>query len=277
VRVSGRRRVALFVVHGIGAQRRDWADRFVERVREEVRRLAADVDVHTGVAWWAPVIQRYEDRLVRRVTPGLWWGFLRRLVIGYAGDIIAYRSPSRVWVPAPWTYRAVHERLNRRLQDLLRDVVSATGALPARPVPLVTVAHSLGSVIFSDFVYDLQTGVAPPRGFARHYHFALRGLFTLGSPLALYALRFPQLGFHAPVALEPGSAWINVLYKADVVAYPLRGASLAHARTVEDCVLRPRLWPHYWTPFAHLAYWNDRRCIRRVAQALAGVAEPSVA
>lgn len=271
------RRVALFVVHGIGTQRRNWADEFVARVRRELERLDPGLELHARVAWWAPITQRAEDRLARSLVPRLAWRWLRRLVIGYGGDVVAYQSPAQVWVRPSWTYQAVHEGLSRELQDILRGIVAQAGALPERPVPLVVVAHSLGSVIFSDFVYDLESGVAPPRGFPQHYRLALRALFTIGSPLALYALRYHALGLDKPITLEPDGLWVNVLYKADVIGYPLRRLSSAYAAAVaEDWVLAPRWWPWYWTPVAHLAYWGDRRFIRRVAVQLARAAEPSV-
>ncbi len=275
--LAPRRRVALLVVHGIGAQRRDWADAFVTRVRSALARLDANVRIHAAVAWWAPVTQRYEDRLSRRFAGLGWWAWrwLRNLVIAYGGDVVAYQAPSRVWVEPPWIYRAVHERLNRRLQDIVRDIVTGRGTWSEQPVPLVVVAHSLGSVIFSDFVYDLESGVAPPAGFRRHYRLALRALFTIGSPLALYAIRYPHLGFDRPLALDAGGMWINALYRADVLAYPLRVASREYGEAVaEDWILAPRLWPPYWTPLAHLAYWNDGQLIRRVAAELERNARP---
>src|SRR5439155_7935629 len=113
-----RRRVALAVVHGIGAQRRDWAEGFVRRVRVIVETRFPGVDVYPAVIWWAPITQRYEDTLIGRYRDGLSWQWLRRLVIGYGGDVIAYQAPPRHDVPAPWTYRAVHGRIDRRLRAL---------------------------------------------------------------------------------------------------------------------------------------------------------------
>src|SRR5437773_358240 len=152
-----RRRVALAVLHGIGAQRRDWAEGFVRRVRRTVETRVPGVDVYPDVIWWAPVTRRYEDTLIRRYRRGLSWQWLRRLVIAYGGDVIAYQAPPRHDVPPPWTYRAVHGRIDRRLRAL-QDLL---GAAAAAPVSLVVVAHSLGSVIFSDFVYDLQAAAGP--------------------------------------------------------------------------------------------------------------------
>jgi len=270
--VSPRRRVALAVLHGIGAQRRDWADAFVRRVRRAVETRFPGVDVYPDVIWWAPVTQRYEDTLIGRYRDGLSWQWLRRLVIGYGGDVIAYQAPPRHDVPAPWTYRAVHGRIDRRL----RALQTLLGAAAAAPVPLVAVAHSLGAVIFSDFVYDAQAG-AGPAALRTRYGLGLRALFTLGSPLALYALRYPHLGFDRPIALDGDARWVNALYRADVIAYPLAPAGPAYAAAVADWTLPSRWWPWYWTPLAHLAYWNDRHLVGRVAAELARVAAPPVA
>ena len=270
------RSVALLVVHGIGAQRRDGADAFVRRVAAALARRAPGVALASAVAWWAPLTQRLEDALVRRGPRGGRW--LRRLVVGYGGDLVAYQAPPRVWNVPGWTYAAVHRRISARLQDVLRAVTGHSGRAPTTPVPLVVVAHSLGSVIFTDFVYDLETGVTPPRGLDAHYRLSLQALFTLGSPLALYGLRYPLRGLDRPIRLAPGGTWINAFYRADVVGQPLRGESAAYAAAVtEDWLLAPRLWPWYWTPLAHLAYWNDRRVIERVAAQLARAAAAPVA
>jgi hypothetical protein len=268
--------VGLLVVHGIGAQRRDWADAFVRRVRVALARRAPDVALAPALAWWAPLTQRLEDALVTRAPRG--WRWLRRLVTGYGGDLVAYQAPPHVWNVPGWTYRAVHQRISARLQDVLRGVTGHTGRAPTTAVPLVVVAHSLGSVIFTDFVYDLETGVTPPRGLEGHYRLSLQALFTLGSPLALYGLRYPTRGLDRPITLAPGGTWINAFYRADVIAQPLRAESAAYRAAVrEDWLLAARLWPWYWTPLAHLAYWNDRRVIDRVAQQLARAAAAPVA
>ncbi|MGH7539081.1 MAG: hypothetical protein ACREMF_10615 [Gemmatimonadales bacterium] len=264
--------VALCVVHGIGMQRKDWADEFVATVRRVVARRHPEIDVYPLVVWWAPVTQRYEDKLIARHRSGLSWNRLRRLVIGFGGDVVAYQSPSERDAPLSRTYRAVHARIDRRLRAL-RGLLEQTAAVgPGVPVPLVVVTHSLGSVIFSDFTYDLQEREGPG-GFAHHYGLTLRALYTAGSPLALYAMRYPRLSFDRPITLD-GGTWINVLYKADVIAYPLRSASPAYAAVTEDWTLSARWWPPlvYVTPFAHLAYWNDRRVIRRVAETVSRAA-----
>jgi len=269
-----RRRVALAVLHGIGAQRRDWAEGFVRRVRRVVETRFPGIDVYPEVIWWAPVTQRYEDTLIRRYRRGLSWQWLRRLVIGYGGDVIAYQAPPRHDVAPPWTYRAVHGRIDRRLRVL--GALLGTAPAARAPVPLVAVAHSLGSVILSDFVYDAQAA-AGPDALRSRYGFALRALFSPGSPLALYALRYPHLGFDRPIALDGDARWVNALYRPDVIAYPLGAAGPAYAAAVEDWILPLRWWPWYWTPLAHLAYWNDRHLVGRVAAELARVAALPVA
>ena len=268
------RRVALAVLHGIGVQRRDWAEGFVRRVRRAVEMRFPGIDVYPEIIWWAPVTQQYEDTLIRRYRRGLSWQWLRRLVIGYGGDVIAYQAPPRHDVAPPWTYRAVHGRIDRRLRVL--GALLGTAPAARAPVPLVAVAHSLGSVILSDFVYDAQAAAGPGALRAR-YGLALRALFSLGSPLALYALRYPHLGFDRPIALDGDARWVNALYRPDVIAYPLGPAGPAYAAAVEDWILPLRWWPWYWTPLAHLAYWNDRHLVGRVAAELARVAALPVA
>ena len=95
-----RRRVALAVIHGIGAQRRDWAEGFVRRVRRTVEARFPGVDVYPDVIWWAPVTQRYEDTLIGRYRDGLSWQWLRRLLsrtVVWLAEA-AWRSPAGYFI-----------------------------------------------------------------------------------------------------------------------------------------------------------------------------------
>ena len=150
---------------------------------------------------------------------------------------------------------------------------------------LAVLGHSLGSVVSSDFLYDLEGGA--PLGPA-----ATRALgdtplergetfgwfYTLGSPLALWAQRHPDFGKPLTVP-HPGFAdrhprqrgeWVNVYDPDDVIASPLRPLSDAWADAVrEDRRVGVGPWWLGWTPLAHPYYWNDRRVVTPIASQLA--------
>src|SRR5438552_10429766 len=166
---------------------------------------------------WSAALQSREDRLWQRLLPDgpMRYKRLRRFLVDFAADAIAYQ-------PAPsdrTAYDAVHREVARRLARL------AERAGPKAPLCLI--AHSLGTVIASNYLYDLMKGehsfMCPSvRGILngtpleRGETFAL--FYSMGSPIALWRLRFPRFGEpirfpsadlsrHHP-SLDP--AWINV-------------------------------------------------------------------
>src|SRR5512140_956453 len=139
-------RVAFAVIHGMGAQNASFADEFLKALSERVtaRGVPADALAMTAI-WWGDLFQGDEDELWRRMTQAhkLDWGWLRKVVMGVLADAVAYRRPN----PGQYDhYQAVHERVYERLAELSARAGSHT--------PLIVAANSLGSVIFSDHVWD---------------------------------------------------------------------------------------------------------------------------
>src|SRR4051794_14414339 len=165
---------------------------------------------------------------------------LRWLIVHYLGDAVAYHSGT----DGTGHYEQVQTVLARSLHEL---------ALKAgEDAPLAVLGHSLGSVVSSDFLYDLQ-GVAHGTPLYPGARAALddtpieRGetfgwYYTLGSPLALWAQRHPDFGVpltvphpefaeHHP---DQRGEWVNVYDPDDVIASPLRPLSGAWAGAVRE-------------------------------------------
>jgi len=73
---------------------------------------------------------------------------------------------------------------------------------------LTVIAHSLGSVITSDGLYDLTKNNALPP------NLTLDRFFTMGSPIALYGLRYGLANFVRPIRPK---LWINFFYPQDLL------------------------------------------------------------
>ena len=199
---------------------------------------------------------------------------LRRFLIDFAADAIAYQ-------PAPsdrTTYDAVHREVAGRLARL------AERAGPR--APLCVIAHSLGTVIASNYLYDLMkrehsfmcpsvrailNGTALERGET----FAL--FVTMGSPIALWSLRFPRFG--EPVRLPTAeltrhhpsveATWINVYDPDDVIGYPLRALNSSYlAAVTEDRPVDVGSIFTRWNPLSHVGYWNNGKVADGIAESL---------
>jgi hypothetical protein len=224
-----------------------------------------------------PLLLRMARSSVRGMDlhyPGLRW-----LVVHFVGDIIAYQSN-----PAdPDVYTGIH-----------RKVAEALGRLRARAgdsTPLCVISHSLGSVIASNYFYDLQarrldgrdiieTTVASAQGDSPlERGETLSHFYTLGTPMALWSLRYPRAELDKPVHVPApelehhhpglGGEWINFHDDDDVFAWPLQPLSEAYREAVRDRTVRLAGPLFSWTPLVHPFYWSDDSVMKPIGQSLA--------
>jgi pimeloyl-ACP methyl ester carboxylesterase len=282
-------RLAVAIVHGIGSQAPNFSDalqakivtRFAERAK--VSRTVAEEALVFQPVYWAPVLLDREQRLWEKLAAGgsLGWTSMRRFMVEFAADAIAYQ-------PMP-SERNVYTDVHAVLADALANVVKRAGP----DLPLVVIAHSLGTVIASNYLYDLQESarrlaagrmdLVPASVRKRIGDTPLeRGetlawLFTMGSPIGIWSLRYENPDFGVPIRVPaPAFArahagircgWINVYDEDDVIGYPLKGlypdAILADVRVNVGNLLSS------WNPLSHNAYWADGDVTDRISDDLA--------
>jgi len=267
-------RVALAVVHGIGSQEPGYADGFLDLIRSRfasrVRRAAGDPgDCLAARVLVLSGILRTPERELLSLTGRrrrLGWRFLRAFAADYLGDAIAYQRTERRDV-----YRETHALVARELNAL--DAEAGPGA------PLALAAHSLGTIVLSNYIWDIQQGIVPPEvepllATPTSRLENLAHLYTMGSPLALWTLRYPAFGrpirFPSARSPVPDPEWVNFLDDDDIVAYPLRGLSDAYAKTVtRDQFVSACGWLIRWNPLSHIGYWSSKEVTRAIADRLA--------
>lgn len=269
-------KIAIAVVHGVGKQEPAFAEPMRRRLERLCGRLGgAEFVIHP--VYWSPVFKRREAEALKRAQTGgaLRYPRLRRFVMGYLGDAIAYQM-------TPGDRRA-YDRVHEAFADTLRALAAVAGPT----APLCVIAHSLGTVIASNYLYDLQAdesrNLIAPSVRARMGSTPLdRGetltlFYTLGSPIALWSLRYREFGLpirvpsphltrHHP-ALR--GEWINFYDQDDVVATPLRSLNEDYGRVVtEDRQVNVGNLLTHWNPFSHLSYWTTRDVLKPIAAAL---------
>lgn len=271
-----RSRIAVAIVHGIGQQGSNFADPLCSRLQDFLRPVCGG-DVVFQSVYWSPIIKRRERELFQRVRRGgpLSFSLARGFLISYLGDAIAYQiTPSD---------RRAYDLIHEVFADALRALADEAGP----DAPLCVIAHSLGSIIASNYLYDLQEEfhrpIVPDSVRARMGDTPLeRGetlslFYTLGSPLALWSLRYPDFGRPVEVPSprlaryhpDLDGEWVNFYDKDDVVATPLKPLNDDYGRVVkEDRPLNVGTWLTRWNPFSHLSYWTNPALIERVAAGL---------
>jgi hypothetical protein len=279
------KKIAVAIIHGIGRQAEDFAERMIGVLRALCGKFSEPCAEHIVFkpVYWSPVFDAAEQTLFERTQQGgpMRWMPLRYLAVHLIGDAIAYQPTSR----NHWAYSAVHETFAVALSDL------AQAAGP--DAPLCVIAHSLGTVIASNYIYDLQAGedeklptavqkvlLLHDTPLTRCHTLAL--LFTLGSPLALWSLRYkdfdnpihipaPALGQYHPELVRLGGWW-NLYDRDDVIGYPLKKLNSAYDKAVQaDIETNVGGLFDSWNPASHLAYWTDEDIIRPIAERIAGL------
>ncbi|MFZ5863825.1 MAG: hypothetical protein ACOYXR_13410 [Nitrospirota bacterium] len=211
---------------------------------------------------WASVPEGFLKELERRLFSGR-VDRLRAFAMRFMGDVIAYQGA------------AVYEEIHRALADALRR------RLKTESGHLTVVAHSLGSIIASDFIYDHTRRCGS--GFRDHFGVDFVNFFTVGSPLALYAAHAPAGGvgnggpglmvdrFDAPVRVESASGvWLNIYDTDDVVGYPLTSLNEAYATAVTaDVVIEAGNLLTRWNLLSHNAYWTEDAVVTMLGEKLA--------
>lgn len=276
-------KLAVAIIHGVGKQDPNFADgmkqelieRFSREIKDEVQNPEDQLVIES--VYWAPVLQKTEDELWKRVKQGGDLDFLalRQLIIDFAADAIAYQPAKN----ERDVYDNIHEIFARVLQRLAQNV----GA----NAPLAVIAHSLGSIIASNYFYDLQKPGQPHvpdkvkkimsnTPLERGETFAL--FYTLGSPIALWSLRYndfgdpvqvpsPQLKNYYP---NLKGEWLNFFDEDDVIGYPLRVLNDQYKKLVtQDIPVNVGNWLSSWNPASHLGYWTDNDVTIPIAKSLA--------
>jgi hypothetical protein len=255
--------IGVLVVHGMGAQPADFADAFIAEMQGRLLRIGIDPDrVAWRAGWWADTVKRREDELWDELTAShtLRYDRARRFVISSFGDALAYqRMPSQ----QTDVYRTIHARIREHL-GALRDQMGGDK-------PIVVLAHSLGSVIVSNFTWDEQksptAGATPTQRME-----TLAGLVTFGSNIPLFtlcldevvAIRFPVPALTG--SLRDAARWLNFFDADDVLGYPLRPLSDSYRDAVSaDLQINVGSILRSWNPLSHEEYWTDNDFIAPVA------------
>jgi hypothetical protein len=279
-------KLAVAVVHGIGRQEADFADGLeAELHRFFARELGIDVETAREEliiepVHWDPVLRGLQSDLTERVnkTEPLDYSILREFLVDFAGDAIAYQ-------PSP-NGRKIYTEVHGVFAQSLRRLADRSGP----DAPLCVIAHSLGSIIGSNFLYDLQSESTHPvmpsavrssmgdSPLEKGDTLAL--FYTLGSPLAIWSLRYrdfgvpirvpaPQLAEVHPDLVELGE-WVNYYDKDDVIGYPLKDLNDSYGAVVTaDVQVNVGNILTSWNPMSHMGYWTDNDVTRPVARSLA--------
>jgi hypothetical protein len=246
-------KVGILYVHGIGTQGHNFADRDIALIKKALGKHARDVAFSSYC--WQLLIEPQERELIQK-NPQVRWKFLRKLLASYGGDALCYQPRHGV----DSFYKQAHAGLDDALLRLAYDM-EPDGVL-------VIVAHSLGTIIVNNFIWDYQNsdsvGAAAYNPLS-HTLDRLRGLYTFGSPMAIWSMRYPNGG--KPIQLPNDCVWRNIYSPADIIGWPIKNINNDYAKIGKLSDIR--MWVgglfSRWNPFSHLAYSRSKKIVKMIA------------
>ncbi|QED47779.1 hypothetical protein [Cytobacillus dafuensis] len=272
------KQVAVAIIHGMGNQKENYAEKMAaslqQMVKDKAHYLLEDSSNPLVIepVYWAKVFEDRENDLYKRlvVDNNLQYKWLRRFIIHYLADVIGYQPVETT----KHNYHLVH----RKVADSLERLAEKAGP----DAPLCLISHSLGTVIASNFFYDLQMN-------QRNVELSLDDLsplekgdslalfYSMGTTLPLWSLRYDK--FDRPIHIPshkieeyyPGlkGEWINFYDRDDLLGYPLKGVSPEYERAVtEDREINAGGMLVNWNPFSHSAYLTDKDVLKPIADGL---------
>lgn len=202
----------LFYIHGIGKEND------VISVCKSLSYSLKDVKVIPII--WYDIFDNYEKEFIDKYNSVL--DDKRKWLIYYAGDIILYEKMKDI----------IFKKLSNKLYEYIDCDINI-------------LAHSLGSVIISDFLYDNNS-------------IKINNLFTVGSPLAVYSIRYGTENFNKPI--KNCNNWINIWNSYDVVSYPLKKLNNEYNKVVnKDIDIKCGSLFLRLIGLAHLSYFNENK------------------
>ncbi|MHA1729753.1 MAG: hypothetical protein ACTSWY_13645 [Promethearchaeota archaeon] len=253
--------IAIAIIHGIGrheTQDNDFAKGMIEELNDKYK---GEKTLMCKPVFWGDILQEKADKLLDKMKKDndgkiveMNFFTLRRFMINMAVETFTCQ-------PLP-KEKDKYIEIHNRFQEVLNALDDKAGS----DAPLCIIAHSLGSIIASNFMWDLQDKIK--KGFN------LAGLkngdtfkcfYTMGSPIAIWGLRYKDFG--VPIKVDN---WLNFYNKDDIMAYPISNLN-AYYNIVEDIEVNVGGFLTSWNPLSHIRYWTDKAVIKKIVDNLKNV------
>jgi hypothetical protein len=249
------KKLGILVIHGMGNPEEHFADGLVRRLKKRLG--VAEADIAFSSCFWSPILQDHQDVVWERLllSNAMDAKAIRKWVVSALGDPALYLSG--FFKNGQPIYSNIHQCVRNSLAELEAELRDSDAK------PLMILAHSLGSVIISNYIWDEQTGQGIGRtAFERTQ--TLTSFITYGSTIPLFippvqnikCIKFPDPNLDA--TYKNVAQWINIFDPDDVLGYPLNDVWTDRQGTmIKDTTINAGLWPASETPLAHTFYHQD--------------------
>ena len=272
-------KIAVLILHGAGTPNENFADKLIDKLKKGFVKKLHDQNKEEEIVFetvfWSNIFAPEQEKLWEQLTEyrTLNLGRLRRFVLEFLADAVAYQ-PTRL---RNQNYDQVHALIARAIQRLRIKA--------GEMAPLCVISHSLGTIIASNYFYDLQfkqenignetKWCTSENALEQCQTLAL--FYTMGSPMAMWSLRY--IDFGSPITVPSPTIqnyypnltgeWLNFYDKDDILAFPLKGINEAYNQAVTaDIEVNAGGIFTSWNPLSHLKYDTDKEVIQPIVDGL---------
>lgn len=239
-------------------------EKMIEEIQTEYKKKGGIRTLVFKPIYWGEELQQQKEHLWETINQNdLNEDLIRKLMIYYLGDVIAYQPLEREG--------CFYQKIKAKVMEGLRSLATQAGP----DAPLCVIAHSLGTIIASDYFVNLQHNLSKvPAPNSLEAGKTLQWFYTLGSPIAMYSLRYQklldpkggieQISFGIPVKV---SMWKNFYDKNDLLAYPLAHLNVLYeACGVQDISVEASNLLTKWNTVSHTQYWSNKKIIDTIVR-----------
>jgi len=271
--------LAILIIHGMGKMEEDFAQPLIDGIRKRIGEERWK-QVAIEPCWWDPVTKGMQEFVFSRLEQKykVCYKDLHHFTIDALGDPVSYLSSYEHSEGEFSCYRRIHDTVLETLRKLQRRV--------GEDAPLMIIAHSLGSVIVTNYRWDVERNTPTP-----HYHprtteaprtpmermDTMVSLITYGSNIPLFisvdptkgetveSIKFPPEGVDHTIA-----NWDNIFSPSDILGWPLNNLwseGYGPGKPINDMMMPVGpIWRplRRWTPLTHLYYSTDRKFLRHI-------------
>jgi len=243
-------KLGVLIVHGMGDLKKDFADDLIGRLLKKLGTQAKDVVFEP--CFWGDILQKYQNTTWKNLLTATRMDAkpIRKFIVSALGDAAGYLAG--FFKDGHAAYTDIHERVRIMLKNLESQLTPSA--------PLIVLAHSLGSAIMSNYIWDEQVGNGVGKT-AFEKTETMAGFITYGSNIPLFlpprdtiqCIRFPSRNLDAKY--KKIAKWINVYDPDDLLGYPLNTIwTKRNGTIIEDVLVNAGPLIVSETPFAHVFY-----------------------
>ena len=266
------KKIAIVITHGINKNTNKCISNFNSLKSLLIQKIGEE-KFQKYISWnplfWQGLSQHDEDSYYDTVTKDLYWKKLRILIKESVIDTLTYRANVFGDVKGPESFGEILTNINQTFQDKLDDIENKLGP----ETPIIFIAVSLSTVLANNFLLSKQQCKKTKKTSPLQSINTLLRFYTLGAPIALYALKRLQSD-EIPILKNVHSAlptkfleeisnkskntkwWQNYFSKYDILGYPLQPLNSEYNDSVEDKIVTAGGLITKFTPLSHFHYYT---------------------